>query len=182
MISLPINISRVYLRQRKYEEAKESLKKLATTPSNDRFKAEAYQDLAEVLRFEVNYGEARTAIERSIELDPAVPQAWVTRGCAHMASFLETDDGEEAVVFDVQGCANKALSLNPNQTSAYVMLYDLAAAQGHTQQSNMYKQKALEVLERDITLGQQERETAKNYLDAEITVVNDPTAEEAAAN
>lgn len=171
-----LNISRVYLRQGKYEEAKESLTKLATTSGNNRFKAEAYQNLAEVLRFEMKYGEARAAIERSIELDPAVPQAWVTRGRVRMASFFEGDDGEEVIESDVQVYADKALALNPNQASAYAMLYDIASAKGDVLRRDMYKQKALDALERDITLGQQERQSLRNYLEAEIVVVKDQDA------
>lgn len=172
-----LNISRLYLRQGKYEEAKGSLTRLATTSANARFKAEAYQNLAEVLRTQMNYAEARTAIEKSLELDPAVPQAWVTRGRVRMAGFLESEDSEETIEADVQQYADKALSLNPNQASAYAMLYDMASAKGDTQRRDMYKQKALEALERDISLGQQERQSLKSYLEAEIVVVQDQGGE-----
>lgn len=171
-----LNISRLYLRQGKYEEAKGSLTRLATTSLNARFKAEAYQNLAEVLRSQMNYREARTAIEKSIELDPAVPQAWVTRGRVRMAAFLDGEDGEETIEADVQKYADKALSLNPNQASAYAMLYDMASAKGDTQRRDMYKQKALDALQHDISLGQQERQGLKNYLEAEIVVVQDQDA------
>lgn len=168
-----LNISRLYLRQGKYEEAKESLTKLATTSANARFKAEAYQNLAEVFRTQMNYAEARSAIETSLELDSSVPQAWVTRGRVRMAGFLESEDSEETIEVDVQQYADKALSLNPNQASAYAMLYDMASAKGDTQRRDMFKQKALEALGRDISLGQQERQSLKNYLQAEIVVVQD---------
>lgn len=168
-----LNISRLYVRQGKYEEAKESLTRLATTSANARFKAEAYQNLAEVFRTQMNYVEARSAIEKSLALDPAVPQAWVTRGRVRMMAFLDGEDGEELIEANVQEYADKAISLNPNQASAFTMLYDMASAKGDTQRRDMYKQKALEALQRDISLGQQERQSLKNYLEAEIVVVQD---------
>jgi tetratricopeptide (TPR) repeat protein len=176
-----LNISRLYLRQAKYEEAKASLERLATTSSNARFKAEAYQNLAEVHRTQMNYAEARTAIEKSLELDPAVPQAWVTRGRVRMAAFLDGEDSEETIESDVKTYADRALSINPNQASAYAMLYDLASAKGDTELREMYKQKALEALQRDISLGQKERQTLKNYLEAEIVVVQGSDGAAAAA-
>jgi len=93
-----------------------------------------------------------------------------------MASFFEGDDGEEVIESDVQVYADKALALNPNQASAYAMLYDIASAKGDVLRRDMYKQKALDALERDITLGQQERQSLRNYLEAEIVVVKDQDA------
>jgi tetratricopeptide (TPR) repeat protein len=144
-----------------------------------RFRAEAYQNLAEVLRAEMNYPEAKTAIERSIELDPAVPQAWVTRGRIRMMGFLEEDeDGQGKIDGDVQQYAERALTLNPNQASAYTLLYDLYGGRGDTSKRDMYKQKAFEAIDKDISLGQKERAALRSYLESEITVVQEPVVRE----
>ncbi len=171
-----LNVARLYLRQNKFPEAKAALEKLGTTSSNKRFQAEAYQNLAEVLRAEMDYPAAKEAIERSVELDPAVPQAWVTRGRVRMMGFLE-EDNQDLVFEGVQRDAEKAIALNPNQAAAYTLLYDLYAGLGDDRKRDLYKQKALDSVDKDITLGQQERKALRSYLEAEITVVQDPVAQ-----
>lgn len=172
-----LNIARLYLRQRKYSEAKESLLALVNSSSNLRFQAEGYQNLAEVYRNEMNYSDAKKAIERSIELDPAVPQAWVTRGRIRMVSFLDDEEGEKTLVSDVTDYANKALEIHAQQASAYALLFDLASATGDTAKRDTYKAKALDAIEKDISLGQRERDSLRNYLQAEITATQDGGAE-----
>jgi tetratricopeptide (TPR) repeat protein len=175
-----LNISRLYLRQKKYAEAKESLLALINSSSNRRFQAEGYQNLAEVYRGEMNYSEAKKAIESSLELDPAVPQAWVTRGRIRMVSFLEDEEGEKTLVSDVTEYANKALEIHPQQASAYALLFDLASATGDSSQRDMYRAKALEAIDHDISLGQQERRSLRNYLEAEISSKQEDTASQSA--
>jgi tetratricopeptide (TPR) repeat protein len=171
-----LNISRLYLRQRKYSEAKESLQTLVNSSSNRRFQAEGYQNLAELLRGEMNYTEAKKAIERSLELDPSVPQAWVTRGRIRMVSFLDDEAGEETLVSDVTAYANKALEIHPDQASAYALLFDLSSAMGDVAQREDYRRRALASIDRDISLGQQERKALRSYLEAEITASQDNAA------
>jgi tetratricopeptide (TPR) repeat protein len=172
-----LNAARLYMRQNKLPEAKAALTKLGETSSNARFRAEAYQNLAEVLRAEMDYPEAKVAIEKSIELDPAVPQAWVTRGRIRMMGFLEEDDdGQGKIDADIQSYADKALELNPNQASAYTLLFDLYGGRGDIQKRDLYKQKAFDAIDKDISLGQQERKALRSYLESEITVVEEPAA------
>jgi tetratricopeptide (TPR) repeat protein len=176
-----LNISRLYLRQRKYTEAKESLLALIASSTNLRFQAEGYQNLAEVYRGEMNYSEAKKAIERSLELDPAVPQAWVTRGRIRMVSFLDDEEGEKTLVSDVTDYANKALEIHPQQASAYALLFDLTSATGDVAQRDTYRAKALDAIDKDISLGQREREALRNYLGAEITATEDPLGQTSSA-
>lgn len=166
-----LNVARLYLRQNKFPEAKTALETLGVTSQNVRFRAEAYQNLAELLRAEMNYAEAKVAIEKSIELDPAVPQAWVTRGRIRMMGFLDDEGPEEVIEAEIQGYADKAISLNPNQAAAYTLLYDLYSGVGDTAKRDLYKTRALEAINKDITLGQQERTALRSYLESEITVV-----------
>lgn len=170
-----LNISRLYIRRAKFDEAKKSLKTLTETSANIRFKAEGYQMLAEVLRNEMDYPAAREAIERSTELDPKVPQAWVTRGRVRLVSLLEVDEaGRKVVVADVESYAQKALEINPNQASAYTLLFDLMGAIQDPERKEQYKQKALAAVDKDITLGQKEREALKEYLMAVVVVQEVP--------
>jgi hypothetical protein len=94
-----------------------------------------------------------------------------------MMGFLEEDeDGQGKIDADIQEYADKALALNPNQASAYTLLYDLYGGRGDTKKRDLYKQKALDAIGKDISLGQQERTALRSYLEAEITVVQDPVA------
>jgi tetratricopeptide (TPR) repeat protein len=170
-----LNVARLYIRQNKFPEAKGALEKLGETSNNVRFRAEAYQNLAEVLRGEMQYQEAKAAIEKSIALDPAVPQAWVTRGRIRLMGFIEEEGSEEVMEAQIKEYADKAIALNPNQAAAYTLLYDLYSAMGDAQKRDLYRQKALEAVDKDITLGQQERNALRSYLESEITVVEPPT-------
>lgn len=170
-----LNAARLYMRQNKLPEAKAVLTKLGESSNNARFRAEAYQNLAEVLRAEMNYPEAKAAIEKSIALDPAVPQAWITRARIRMMGFLEEDEDDQGKIDnDVQEYAEKALALNPNQASAYTLLFDLYGGRGDTQKRDLYKQKAFDAIDKDISLGQEERKALRSYLEAEVTVVQEP--------
>jgi len=174
-----LNVARLYIRQNKFPEAKAALEKLGETSNNKRFRAEAYQNLAELRRADMDYQGAKAAIERSIELDPAVPQAWVTRGRIRMMGFLEEEeDNQDVIDREVQGYAERSLALNPNSAAAYTLLYDLYGGRGDTQKQDLYKQKAFEAVDKDITLGQQERKALRAYLESEITVVNEPVVQE----
>ncbi|MEY4668081.1 MAG: hypothetical protein RL518_780 [Pseudomonadota bacterium] len=174
-----LNIARLYIRQNKMPEAKAALEKLGETSKNARFQAEAYQNLAELLRAEMNYEEAKVAIEKSIALDPSVPQAWVTRGRIRMMDFIYGQDEElDRVEADVQAYADKATALNPHQAAAYTLLYDLYSGRKDDAKRDQYKQKALESVDKDITLGQQERKALRSYLESEITVTQEAVVRE----
>ena len=94
-----------------------------------------------------------------------------------MVSFLDDENGEDALVSDVTTYANKALEIHPEQASAYALLFDLASATGDTTKRDTYKAKALEAVDKDISLGQQERQSLRNYLEAEITSTQDVSAQ-----
>ena len=169
-----LNISRLYIRQKRLPEAKRSLETLGENSRNNRFRAEAYQNLAELLRAEMNYKEAKAAIDKAIELDPSVPQAWVTRGRVRMMAFIEEEEATHAAIEgDIRQSAEKATALNPNAAAAYTLLYDLYTGKGDAEKRAIYKQKALEAIDKDITLGQEERKALRSYLESEISVVQE---------
>jgi hypothetical protein len=94
-----------------------------------------------------------------------------------MMGFLEEDDdGQGKIDADIQSYADKALELNPNQASAYTLLFDLYGGRGDIQKRDLYKQKAFDAIDKDISLGQQERKALRSYLESEITVVEEPAA------
>jgi hypothetical protein len=92
-----------------------------------------------------------------------------------MMGFLEEDEDDQGKIDnDVQEYAEKALALNPNQASAYTLLFDLYGGRGDTQKRDLYKQKAFDAIDKDISLGQEERKALRSYLEAEVTVVQEP--------
>jgi tetratricopeptide (TPR) repeat protein len=168
-----MNIARLYARQAKMAEAKASLEKLTASSSNARLKAEGFQMLAEIYRSEMNYKDAKRSIDQSIQFDPSVPQAWITRGqIAIMGMLQDSTATQEQMAAEVRLCADKALAIHPTQASAFALLFDLAGALGKEEERQSFKRQALDVIDRDITLGQGERAALRDYLNAQVTVTS----------
>ena len=166
-----LNYSRSLFRQKKYDESRANLEKLLSVTKNLRFKAEAYQLLAEIYRTQADYTAARAAIEKCTEIDPNMPQAWVSRGRIRLNAVFEVsnDAQREALVQEIAAYAQKALALNPNQATAYALLADAMLIKNDEARAVDYKQQALTAIDRDITLGQRERESFRSVLLAEVT-------------
>lgn len=165
-----LNIGRLYARKGKAEEAKTALEQLVATSPSIRFKAEGNQILAEILRGQEKYGEAKKAIEQATLLDPMVPQAWVSRGRIELGLYMQELGPPDAVIQSISGYAQKALQINPNQASAFVLLSDVALLANDTAKREDYKQRALAAIDRDITLGAAEKQSLREYLTTTVIV------------
>lgn len=168
-----LNISRLFFRQNKFDDAKEHISRITTTSQNSRFKAEGYQLLAEIYRNEKKYDLAKDAIENSINQDPKVPQAWVSRGRIKMMTIFEVSQDKDQFIKEVSDYANNALSLNPNQATAYLLLSDLMVIAADPVKRQEYKDKAFNAIDADITLGQYEKKAMRSYLTADVKITKD---------
>jgi hypothetical protein len=91
-----------------------------------------------------------------------------------MMAFIEEEEATHAAIEgDIRQSAEKATALNPNAAAAYTLLYDLYTGKGDAEKRAIYKQKALEAIDKDITLGQEERKALRSYLESEISVVQE---------
>lgn len=170
-----LNIARLYVRQSRFDSAKQKLYTLISTSKNLRYQAEAYQTMAEIHRRESDYHSARMAIDSAIALDPQFPQAWVTSGRIHLRSlFDKSSEAEIERVLDiVRVSAEKALALNPNQATAHLLLSDSMIAGKDSVMRQTYKERALKAIDYDITLGQEEKKALKEFIQTKVKVVRD---------
>jgi len=102
--------------------------------------APAYVGLSHVLvrqiynsgaRRDVNLPEAEAAVETALQLDPALPDAWVAS-----AEFAQGVEAAEAKL-------RKAIELNPNYAHAYERLSDLMFEAGRMEEAVLYAQKGV---------------------------------------
>jgi hypothetical protein len=91
-----------------------------------------------------------------------------------MMAFIEEEEATHAAIEgDIRQYVEKAIALNPNAAAAYTLLYDIYTGKGDAERRAIYKQKALEAIDKDITLGQEERKALRSYLESEISVVQE---------
>lgn len=169
-----LNLARIQAKKNKLEEAKISLDGLFASSPHVRFEAEGYQLLAFIHLSEEDYDGAYDAIEKSLSLDDTIPQSWVLQAQLNFGALLDAESDAELqeILRDITSDLQKALSINPNQTSAYILLSDVQVVTGDKNLKEEYRKKALEAVELDITLGKSEKETARRYLNSKIKVVN----------
>lgn len=169
-----LNLARLQAKKSKFEEAKITLNGLFASTPHVRFEAEGYQLLAFIYLSEQDYDGAFDAIEKSISLDDTVPQSWVLQAQLNFGTLLDAESDAELqeILADINSDLQKALSINPNQTSAYILLSEIQVVTGDKATREEYKKKALEAVDLDITLGKSEKESARRYLNSKIKVIN----------
>lgn len=170
-----LNKGRVLVRLGKSEEAITILDKLTSLSSNSRILASAFQLKATVYTYylkESNYKLALESVNQSLKHDATLPQAWVTRGMIGLYTLMDSQSDEEfqAKIRLIESDANKALSMNPNQSTAYYLLYMVAGVRGDIRAEVSMRQKALDTIDSDITLGAREKESLKQDLSVIIKV------------
>ena len=167
-----LNKSRVLARQGASEDAKNMLDILLDTSSNKRFLAEADQIYAFVLMNEkpADYEGALEAIIESIAYDSTVPQSYVTLAQIKLHNTLDlaTKNEFNKSLADINQILAKALLLNPNQSSAYYLSSEVARLSGDKIGANTLRQKALDAIPKDITLGAKEKIDMKATIQALI--------------
>lgn len=175
-----LNKARLLVRQMKFADAKIVLNNLFATSKSNRFLAEGYQILAFIemntedsdAESDYYFGPAYDALEKSIALDPNIPQVWVNLGLLDLKSlyFAESEDEVMETVVDIKSYANKALAINPNQASAYFLLSQVAVIEGNDVEVANYRQLGIKAVPNDITLGERERVDMLDTLSTEIDI------------
>ncbi len=169
------NLAKVLFRLGKNDEAKKMIISTINSTSNNRFKAEALLLLGVLLADEKQFAESIIEIEKSIETDPKLANAYVALGQVKLASvsptvlgiggFLEKKDGVMSSVLEL---ANQALQVNPTLTSAMMMKAQILFLQDK-------KSEAIDVLisaevnvDADITLGEGEKKIMRENIQFDI--------------
>lgn len=156
-----LNLARVDIRNNKPDEAEIYLKTLLESNPNNRANADAYQLLSFIENsFRDNAVKSNEYLEKSLSYDQNVPQVWVSIGMSDLASLPSIDSKDEIdnKISKIEDCVQKALAINENQTSAYLLETLLSSYLGDYKKAEEMRLKGLEVVGADITLGKQEKE------------------------
>lgn len=163
------NISRVYIRTDKPYDAEKYLKISVEKNPDNRMNAEAYQMLAIIEKnFRNDKQKSIEYLNKSLSYDQTVPQVWIELGMNKFSELPYVQEKEEwdAGLVEVETYITKALSINPNQTSAYLLSALLNSYKGEYSKAEEMRLKALDVVVQDITLGQKEKEEFKSILES----------------
>ncbi len=167
-----LNLARLYVRQNKFELARKTVDSLISASTSNRMKAEGYQVLSYISFNEEEIDQALDEIQRSVSLDETMPQAWVMKAKVELSTALdmETDAEIKQLIESVRADAKKAIAINPNQASAYLLLSEVEIITGDKKAGDEWKKKALEAIDQDITLGKKEKESMRSYINSKITI------------
>jgi len=163
------NLARVYIRNDKPEEAEKALKNSLEKNPDNRMNAEAYQMLGIIEKsFRNNPEKSREYLQQSLSYDQSIPQVWVELGFNKLSDlpYLESKEDWDKGLLEVESYIQKALTINKNQTSAYVLSALLSSYKGEYVKAEEMRVKGLEVVDLDITLGQQEKDQFRSMLES----------------
>ena len=175
------NLGRISFSNNKKTEARAFLNRALENTSAAFRKADIYQVLAVVALAEENFSEARTNVNQSIELNGQSATAYVTRGeisRAELAVKMFKNDkipDFQVRVDSIVADASKATSININQTGAMVLVAKLSVLLGEYDQALKVYEKALSMIDADITLGAKEKNATRDEINKSIKIVKDNT-------
>lgn len=166
-----VNLSRLYIRRGQIDKAKEYTSRVTSISNNSRLKSEAYQIRGELHRRLGEYDAALADINIGLALDHSVPQLWVTRGYLYVRKALEIN-GRPDNLQQAWDSAERALSINPNQAAALTLKYDIELARNNKEGAQQFRQQALNALKSDITLGVNEKDKLRFYLENDFQLIS----------
>ncbi|HUR99037.1 MAG TPA: tetratricopeptide repeat protein [Pyrinomonadaceae bacterium] len=97
----------------------------------------AYIGLADSAMMGSDWLQANMAIEKALELDPALPEAYATRGFLHLFREWNWRKAEEAF--------KKSIELNPNYATAHHWYAQLLTIEGRHEEAKTQMRRALEI-------------------------------------
>lgn len=163
------NLARVYLRNDKPEDAEKYLNISVEKNPDNRMNGEAYQMLSIIERTYRNNMEKSTEyLQKSLSYDQNIPQVWVELGMNKLSQlpYVQVKEEWDEGIIEAESYVAKALAINPNQTSAYLLWALLSSYKGDFVMAEEKRLKGLEVVDQDITLGQQEKAQNKSILES----------------
>jgi len=168
-----VGIARIYLSGGNTGEAQESLNKALNVSENKRLIAEAEQLLGIAEIIGQNFSEAKTHFDTALEYDNTLAAAWV--GNAEAKYGLLLDSSQELFQIDVESIlrtALQAITINPNQTTAYRIIGRTYYTVGDSVQAERFLNLALSVLDNDITLSATDKEVVRDDINRLIEANN----------
>jgi tetratricopeptide (TPR) repeat protein len=175
------NLSRLYFMNGYYEKAKEYAEKVLSSSTNSRFLAEAYDLLGLIAANKNNFDLALKNFNLSISQDPSLALSYVHAANAKIeivnAMFMSGNmeafrkDKDQALA-EANNLCDKAISLNPNLTVAYIGKAQILALSEKYAEALTVIKKAQEVVKTDITLGASEKEDVAKEIALRSSVIS----------
>lgn len=167
-----INLARVYIAHTKYDEARNMLAMVENISANIVQKASAKQILGTLEVALGNHEKGKEYLIEAISYDPNLASAWVEIGRANYFLSSQTQDYEFlALIQEALINVNQATKINPNQTTAYVLLATILDTLGQRGDAINALNTALEKVDMDITLGKDEKEITKSEINNQLATL-----------
>jgi len=164
-----INMARVSLREDNVDEASDYITTLLDVTLNDRFIAEGHQILGLISLGEGGFTEAISHFESSLAIDDSVPQSLV--GLAEAKYYMLADannQGFDSLMQEIFASLEKAMSINPNNTTALVVMAKALNLIGDSDNAKNLLEEALEAVDNDITLTSTEKDALRDSINNEL--------------
>lgn len=156
--------------------------KVTETSRNNRFMSEAYNILGIIALQQGAYSSAISSLEKGIAADASLAQNYVALAQAHLDSLQSIGDAvdfdqllsaRDSVVAKSTPLLTKALEINPQLASAYLLQARVLSMAGDMTSAQATLNQGLSVIDADITLGAKEKEAMRiNMQDALINYKN----------
>jgi len=172
------NLAKVNFALQKLSEAEKYARMTIVESKNNRFISEATSLLGLVAMKQLKHKEAVDLFEKAIEADSTLVHNYVFLADAKIALFasggdllaIENYDEKEATLFkDTSALIEKAISINPNYTSAYLVKAKILGLSNKRSEVIPTLREGLRVVETDITLSATEKDAMKIHLNETIT-------------
>ncbi len=171
--SLQMNIGRMLIRSDDEKGAEKIFQNVLDTAVNVRVLAEASYMLGVIALQDNNLDKALFLMKQSTKYDTKFPVGWVGLAQAKILEMTTADSEGDAtkLLNEALIYVNRAISLYPNQTVAYVWKARILVIIGNKDNAiNAYKN-ALRIIKQDITLASDEKTTMKTTIVNELEEV-----------
>ena len=169
-----LNLGRLYVTENKIADGEIYLSKVASTTSNLRLSASAFQILGVAEISLGNFMQAKEYLDDAINADPTLATAYVERGRAVYFLLPSTSSQEDFTmgVNYILDNIQKATSIDPNLTSAYTLSGSVFEMLGNNKQALVFYNQALSVVGNDISLSSTQKTSTKADINSKINALN----------
>lgn len=155
-----------------FVEAEKLLNRILDLKTEGKVAAKAYLDLGIMKESQQKTEEALAFYDKAISNDPTLAEALVQKGFLELSILGNIKDVQKKTRTKkyIEEILQKALLINPNLTSTYVLSFMIGAYDGNKTRMAEMKKKSLEVLPNDSTLNIVEKQKMLNKINTLSTL------------
>jgi len=170
-----LNLARVSVREGNNQKAIAELERVLSLTDNVQLQAETYYTLGNLKVLEDRIADAKADMQKAVELSQDYPLAWVGLGKVKFLEISAIDNPEEGSqnIADAFDHMEKAYTLNPEQTLAYLWEGRIWALIGETSNARGSFEHALSIVDEDITLVGDEKTSTREAIEFELEQLGD---------